>query len=92
METYHDHEVIAQERLDVDKREPSSLYTRTILEGVHKWGHSAHGSFPLDTLNTSLYLAATTVYYRNSQCSSILSEISPTLCEDSFLNLLTSNV
>ena len=92
METYHDQEVIAQERLDSDERELSSLDTRTILEGVNEWGQHPQGSFSLNTLNTSLHLAATTVYYRNSQCSSILSEISPTLCEDSFLNLLTSNV
>ena len=89
---YHDQEVIAQENLDIDKRELSSLDTHNLLEGVHEWGHSAPGSFPLNTLNTSLHLAATTVYCRNSQCSSILSEISPTLYEDSFLNLRTSNV
>ena len=92
VETYHDQEIIAQERLDSDERELSSLDTRTILEGVNEWGQHPQGSFSLNTLNTSLHLAATTVYYRNSQCSSILSEISPTLCEDSFLNLLTSNV
>ena len=92
MENYHDQEVIAQERLDIDERELSSLDTRNILEGVHEWGYSAPGSFPIHTLNTSLYLAVTTIYCRNRQCSIIISEISPTLCEDCFLNLLTSNV
>ena len=39
-----------------------------------------------------MYKAATTVYERHSQCSAVLSDISPTLCEDSFLTLLKSNV
>ena len=92
MENYHDQEVIAQERLDIDERELSSLDTRNILEGVHEWGYSAPGYFPLNTLNISLHLAVTTIYCQNRQYSSIISEISPTLCDDCFLNFLTSNV
>ena len=37
VETYHDQEIIAQERLDSDERELSSLDSRTILEDVHEW-------------------------------------------------------
>ena len=40
----------------------------------------------------SLSLSAITVYNRVSQCSSILCDISPTLCEDSFLQSLKDNV
>ena len=42
--------------------------------------------------STPMYEAATTVNERHSQCSAVLSEISPTLCEDSFLTLLRSNI
>ena len=39
-----------------------------------------------------MHEATTIVYERHSQCSSVLSDISPTLCADSFLTLLKSNV
>ena len=37
-------------------------------------------------------LEAYVVYERGSQCSSILSEISPSLCDDMFISMLESNV
>ena len=40
----------------------------------------------------SLSLSAITVYNRVSQCSSVLCEISPTLCKDSFLKIFKDNV
>ena len=39
-----------------------------------------------------MHEATTIVYERHSQCSAVLSDISPTLCADSFLTLLKSNV
>ena len=39
-----------------------------------------------------MHKSTSTVYERHSQCSAVLSDISPTLCEDSFLTLLKSNV
>ena len=50
-------------------------------------GHSAPSTF-----NNSLQQAANTVYERHSQCSGVLTEISPTLCDDTFLSLLKGNV
>ena len=41
---------------------------------------------------SSLSSPAYTVYNRISQCSSVLLDISPTLCPDSFLGMLQSNV
>ena len=65
----------------------SSCTPTNILEEITLMGHISHC-----TPNSSLYDAAHTVYERRSQCASVLSEISPTLCEDSFLSLLKSNV
>ena len=45
-----------------------------------------------ETLDISMAHAANTIYARSSQCSRVLSEISPTLGDDSFLSLLQSNV
>ena len=65
----------------------SSCVPTQILEDITLRGHSSHC-----TPNSSLRDVAHTVYERSSQCASVLSEISPTLCEDSFLALLESNV
>ena len=40
----------------------------------------------------TMHKSTSTVYERHSQCSAVLSDISPTLCEDIFLTLLKSNV
>ena len=58
-----------------------------ILEEITLRGYSSHCMS-----NSSLYDAAYTVYRRSSQCASVMSEISPTLCQDSFLSLLKYNV
>ena len=86
--SYCDQEVAADERLDAEDRGLMSLTAQSILDGTFcQRGHSAPSNF-----NTSTAFNAHTVYARHSQCASVLSEISPTLCEDSFLSLLQSNV
>ena len=86
--SYYDQEVAADERMDAEDRGLMSLTAQSILEGTFgERGHSAPSNF-----NTSMAFNAHTVYERHTQCASVLSEISPTLCDDSFLSLLQSNV
>ena len=65
----------------------SSCAPTKLLEEITLRGDSSHC-----TPNSSLHDAAHTVYERISQCVIVLLEILPTLCEDSFLFLLKSNV
>ena len=85
--SYNDQEIVAEERLDADVRGLMSMTASDILGNFNDRGHSA-----LTSQNASMYEAAHTVYERHSQCASILSEISPSLCDDSFLSMLKSNV
>ena len=65
-----------------------SRMSLSILNSINgERGHSAPSTF-----NTSLQQAANTVYERHSQCSGVFTEISPTLCDDTFLSLLKDNV
>ena len=86
--SYHDQEIVADGKLDAEDRGLSSMTAQSILDG--NFGERGHRA--LSTLETSMAQAAHTVYERNSQCASVLSEISPTLCDDSFLSMLQSNV
>ena len=86
--SYHDEEVVAEERLLAEERGLMSMTASEILDGSDDRGHINPSRYH----TSSLYEAAHTAYKRNSQCASILSEISPTLCDDSFLSMLKSNV
>ena len=88
MDSYENQEKVAQERLDMDETRLSSLMSLSNLDSIRgERGHSAPS-----TLNTSMQQATNTVYERHSQCSGVLTEISPTLCDDTFLSLLKGNV
>ena len=84
---FHDQEVVADNKTKDEERGLMYMTTSQILAGPTDRGpstSSGHSSFNYD--------AAHTVYERHSQCASILSEISPTLCDDSFLSMIFSNV
>ena len=73
--------------LDAEDRGLCFLTVQSILDGYNgKMGQST-----LSSLETSMAHATHTVYERHSQCPSVHSEISPLLCEDSFLGMLQSN-
>ena len=86
--TFNEQEEAVEWKLDAVERGLISMTAEHILDGnfVDR-GHSAP-----HILVTSMAHAAHTVYARSSQCASVLSEISPTLCDDAFLSLLQSNV
>ena len=77
---------MAEERLLAEERGLVSMTVSEILQGDYNRGPAPR------TCSPSLYDKAHTVYERHSQCTSVLSEISPTLCNVSFLGMLQSNV
>ena len=87
MYSFCNQEIAAQEILEIEVRVLSSCAPTNILEEITLRGYSSHCTF-----NSSLHNTVRTVFERHSQCASTLSEIPPTLCEDSFLDLLKSNV
>ena len=78
---------MADNRLQAEERGLMSMTASEILTGSCDRGlNASSGHAP------SFYDAAHTVYERHSQCASVLSEISLTLCDDNFLSLIQSNV
>jgi len=86
--TFTEQEEAVEWKLDATELGLMSMTAASILDN----NFVDRGLMVSETLDTYMVHAPNTVYARSSECSSVLSEISPTLCDDSFLSLLQSNV